>query len=117
MLVMRGGQLVESRSLLETSALSGRISLRAGFAASVNAAQVQAAITTIASVELLQCEGGQALFAAAPEPAVRIALLQALVQAGLPVSSFADERENLHQSYLKTMHTAATQKQNEQSQS
>ena len=117
MLVMRGGQLVESRSLLETSAFSGRITLRAGFAAAVNAAQIQAAITTVAGVELLQCDASQALFAAAPSPALRVALLQALVQAGLPVSSFADERENLHQSYLKTMHTAAAHQQNEQSQS
>ena len=117
MLVMRGGQLVESRSLLEPSAFSGRISLRAGFAAAVNADQIQAATTTVAGVELLQCDASQALFAAAPSPNVRVALLQALVQAGLPVSSFADERENLHQSYLKTMHTAASQKQNEEGQS
>lgn len=110
MLVMRGGKLVESRSLIETSAISGRISLRAGFAAAVDAAQIRAAFAGLSGVELVECDNTQALFAVAPEPATRVALLRALVEAGLPVSSFADERENLHQSYLKTMHTAAAQK-------
>lgn len=115
MLVMRGGKLVESRSLIESSAFSGRISLRAGFAAAVNAAQLQAAFAVVSGVELMECDAGQALFRVAPDPANRVALLKALVQAGLPVSSFADERENLHQSYLKTMHTAAAQKEKGQS--
>ena len=29
--------------------------------------------------------------------------LRSLVLAGLPVSAFAEERENLHQSYLRTV--------------
>ena len=110
MLVLRGGELIESRSLLETSARGGRVCLRAGFAAVVNVTQVQAAIANVAGVELIECDASRALFAAEPEPAARALLLQALVQAGFPVSSFADERENLQQSYLNTMHTAGTKK-------
>lgn len=116
MLVMRGGKLVESRSLIESSAFSGHTSLRASFATAVNAAQIQAAFAAVSGVELMECDAGQALFKVSPDPAARVALLRALVQAGLPVSSFADERENLHQSYLKTMQAEAAHKQNEQSQ-
>ena len=107
MLVMRGGRMVESRALDSTTAGIGLVHLRAGFAAPATRSAIDAAIATLTGIDVITSDDAEALFAAGPEPAEHAALLQALVSAGLPVSSFTSERENLHQSYLRTMQSAA----------
>ncbi len=112
MLVMRGGRIVESRALAEPNGggNGGRIRVRLMLAEGGKAIadRVAAAIVPLGDVELqsLDDNDSQIVFALPADVAARIALLQALVQAGLPVVSFADERENLHESYLRTMKAA-----------
>jgi len=115
MLVMRGGRMVESRSLAEANTIDGLIRVRALFADDGNtlAERVGAVTAALRHVQLLSCNrdsdsgGGQAILALPADDLSRAALLRALVDAGLPVISFADERENLHESYLRTMKSAA----------
>jgi len=104
---MRGGRIVESRSL--TGPLSGRVKVRAMVAPPQQhlAERVAAALASFPDVELLHCDGDGAAFALRDQPAERTALLQALLQAGLPVVSFADDHENLHESYLHTLQAHA----------
>lgn len=108
MLVMRGGRIVESRALEGAVAAAGRIRVRAVVAhpEPALAERVHAALTPLAQVELLTCDNEQAVFALPADAAARVTLLQALVQAGIPVVAYTDERENLHESYLRTMQSA-----------
>ncbi len=87
------------------------IRVRALFADSSDtlAERVGAVTRALRDVQLLSCDsgtdsaGGQAILTLPADTLARAALLRALVEAGLPVISFADERENLHESYLRTM--------------
>lgn len=108
MLVIRAGRLVESRALQVDAPASGRVQVRAAWAQAVEASAVAAVVASVAGVELVHVGTDDALFAMPSDLAVRVALLQALVGAGLPVTAFSDARENLHQSYLRTMQSDAT---------
>ena len=120
MLVMRGGRIVESRSLTQANGhdSNGRIQVRATLAEGGPelADRIGAAITALADVELQSAggDGSQFVFTLPADIATRAALLRALVRAGLPVIGFADERENLHESYLRTMKTAPSAAAQEQ---
>lgn len=107
MLVMRGGRIVESRALADTSSADGHARVRAVFAngGAALADHIRAAIATLADVQLHSCDdtSGQVILALPADALARTALLRALVEARLPLISFADERENLHESYLRTM--------------
>jgi len=111
MLVMRGGRIVESRSLVEASGSAGRIRVRIMLAEGPTegggalADRIRAATAALPDVQLQRCDDTdrQVIVALPADSAARVTLLQTLVQAGLPVISFADERENLHESYLRTM--------------
>ncbi len=118
MLVMRGGRIVESRSLLETNGSAGRSLVRATLAEGGAGLgdRIRTAIAMLADVVMQSCDeaSGQVVLALPSGAAPRVALLQALVQAGLPVSEFTDERENLHESYLRTMRSAPSDADREQ---
>ena len=108
MLVMRGGRIVESRALdSATNAGAGRVHVRAGFAAPAATLKIDAAIASLAEVDLISATIDEAIFAVSAEPAAHAALLHALINQGLSVASFSSERENLHQSYLRTLQSAA----------
>jgi len=102
MLVMREGRIIEHRPLHADRAT--RLRLRAVFEAPVP--DLAAALGAIAGVRVLQAGADHALIEVAEDPASRGAVLRAMVHAGLPVCSFAEERENLHQSYLRTVANA-----------
>ena len=112
MLVMRGGRIVESRALDSAAAGAGRVHVRAGFAAPAATLKIDAAIASLTGVELINATIDEAIFSVSAEPAAHAALLHALITQGLSVSSFTSERENLHQSYLRTLQSAAISNSN-----
>jgi ABC-2 type transport system ATP-binding protein len=107
MLVMRGGRIVESRALAEANTVDGLIRVRVLFAdcGDTLAERVGAVAGARPSVQLQSCDetSGQAILTLPADALARAELLRALIEARLPVISFADERENLHESYLRTM--------------
>jgi len=54
-------------------------------------------------VGAVEVEGAAIAFAWQGEAAGQAALLRALVESGLEVIEFGEERENLHDSYLRTL--------------
>ena len=107
MLVMRGGRIVESRALTEVQGPTGSIRVRVIIAGGGTglANRIRAATSSLSEIEIHSCEdsSGRSVLVLPSATASRAGLLRALVQAGLPVVSFADDRENLHESYLRTM--------------
>lgn len=113
MLVMRGGRIVESRALGESSLPAGRIRVRVEVNASAGegiglSERMQTAITALADTEMQSSDdqNGQIIFSLPADASARVALLRALINAQIPVITFTDERENLHESYLRTMKSA-----------
>ncbi len=103
MLVLRAGRVVEGRALREKSAPRRRMRLAlaapvAGLRERLAAAVVAAIVDADESGALLELEGG-------PEAQAR--LLAGLVASGLPVCAFAEEREDLQASYLRTVQERA----------
>jgi ABC-2 type transport system ATP-binding protein len=99
MLVMRNGRILEAKAIGGTVANTRR--LRVEFAhAPADIAQV---LGTVAGIRVLETSGNQALIAVADDDEAQSGVLRSLVLAGLPVSSFSADRENLHQSYLRTV--------------
>ena len=57
---------------------------------------------------MIQADALTAVIEVRGEADTQAALLRTLVQSGLPVIEFGPERENLHQSYLRTVGTPVT---------
>jgi len=101
MLVLREGRVVEQRELrAQATAGSTRILRVALAAADARFAEVLAALGTRVDVA---ASGREATFAWTGDEAAKAALLRSLVGAGLAVTAFAEERENLNESYLRTL--------------
>ena len=99
MLVMRQGRIIESKALGE--AVPGRHLVRIAFAHEVP--DLAQSLAGIAGVRVVEAGAVDAMIEIAGDAQARSEVLRALVQAGLPVAAFAEERENLHQSYLRTV--------------
>ncbi len=113
MLVMRGGRIVESRALGESGLSVRRIRVRvvldtAGSDGVELSELVGTVIMPLADIEMQRCDGqnGEIVFSLPADQSARVSLLRALVNAQIPVITFTDERENLHESYLRTMQSA-----------
>ena len=113
MLVMRGGRIVESRALGDSSLSVGRIRVRVVVDTAANNGvglneRIRTAIAPLAGIEMQigDDQNGEIVFALPADASARAALLRALVNAEIPVITFTDERENLHESYLRTMKSA-----------
>ncbi|MBK8063824.1 MAG: ABC transporter ATP-binding protein [Betaproteobacteria bacterium] len=102
MLVMRHGRIVENRAL--EGAVAGLARVRLAFAQAVEA--LEAKLAALPGVRVLRAEADAAVLELHGGAEAQAALLRALVQAGLPLSEFALERENLHESYLRTVGAA-----------
>ena len=99
MLVLRAGRVVEGRSLREKSAPVRRMRLAlaapiAGLRERLAAAGVAAIVDADEAGALLELAGGSE---------DRARLLAGLIASGLPVCAFAEEREDLQASYLRTV--------------
>ncbi len=101
MLVMRAGRIIENKLLSGTAEETRRVRIVFSDLVSGMAGRLSAlGLDVLESGEhqmLVALAGVQDLLAA------QSALLRKLVEAGLPVASFAVERENLHESYLRTL--------------
>ena len=101
MLVMRQGKIIESKRLGE--ALEGSHRVKILLARVVP--DLTAALMATPGLKVIEVAGLEALVDIAGDIEAQAEILRALVQAGLPVSAFSPERENLHQSYLRTVTT------------
>ena len=99
MLVMRQGRIIESKALGE-SAPGARL-VHVAFAREVPG--LAQALGSIAGVRVVEAGASDATLEIAGDRGRQGEVLRELVLAGLPVSAFAEARENLHQSYLRTV--------------
>lgn len=99
MLVMRAGAIIDNRAL--DGSIAGLRRVRVVFAQAV--ADPGAALAGIPGARVADAQGAVAVIEIAGEDGAQAALLRALVDAGLPVIEFGAERENLHDSYLRTV--------------
>ena len=111
MLVLRGGRMIEHRAL---AGQSGQVSGQQAGQADATARRVRvgliapapdlaALLADFTAAQVLENTDRQALLALHGTDAVQAELLRVLIQRGLAVTSFVEERENLHASYLRTV--------------
>lgn len=99
MLVMRQGRIIESKALGES--VPGAQLVHVAFAREVPG--LAQALGSIAGVRVVEAGASEATLEIAGDRGRQGEVLRELVLAGLPVSAFAEARENLHQSYLRTV--------------
>ncbi len=100
MLVLRAGEVVEHRAL-EGGADPGQRRVRLRLAAP--APGLADALAALAGVRVIEAGELEAVIACGGDDVAQAAILAALLAAGLPVAEFAADRENLHDSYLRTV--------------
>lgn len=107
MLVLRSGRVVEHRSLSE--AAPGQVAPQVRIALAQPVAGWPGVLSPLlpAGAHLLESGATDALLSLPGDAAASAALLRALVLADLPVAAFAEERQNLQESYLRSVHAAA----------
>ena len=99
MLVMRQGRIIESKALGES--VPGAQLVHVAFAREVPG--LAQALGSMAGVRVVEAGASDATLEIAGDRGRQGEVLRELVLAGLPVSAFAEARENLHQSYLRTV--------------
>ena len=99
MLVMKEGRLIEAKSL-GGGTMDVR-HVRVAFAGPV--ANLGALLAALPGLKVLETSDAEAIVEFSGGLEAQSEALRSLVAAGLPVASFAAERENLHQSYLRTV--------------
>ena len=100
MLVLRGGRMIEHRALAGGATEPVR-RLRLGLVSPVP--DLAAVIADIHGVRLLENTDRDALLELTGNDRAQADVLRLLVESGLPVTRFSEERENLHASYLRTV--------------
>jgi ABC-2 type transport system ATP-binding protein len=107
MLVLRGGRVAEHRPLSETAPGQAARQVRVSLAQPV--ADWPGVLSPLlpAGARLLESGATDAVLLVPGDGAAGAGLLRRLVLAGLPVAGFAEERQNLQESYLRTVHAAA----------
>ena len=95
MLILRDGQLKDQRALAAPS-VGGGVSLRLAVADP----RLEAVLKAETAVSGLIVEGLSARFRFAGDELARALLLHRLIEAGLPITDFALERERLQETYL-----------------
>lgn len=99
MLVMRGGRILEAKPI--AAAAPDALRMRVEFAREM--ADLAAALRAVPGLEVVEAGTRDALLGIVGGAEAQAEVLRALVAAGLPVSAFHAERENLHESYLRTV--------------
>jgi ABC-2 type transport system ATP-binding protein len=100
MLVLKGGRVVEQRSL-EAGAEARERRMQITLAApDARAGEVLAALPNVSS---LAADGAQLAFCLRGEEGAQAIVVRALVDAGIAVVAFGEARENLQDSYLRTV--------------
>jgi ABC-2 type transport system ATP-binding protein len=101
MLVLRAGKVIEHRALGVTGALVNERHVRITLAAP--RPQWRATLAAIAGAQVIEAGDRDALLAIQGDAGEQARVLRELIAAGMPVARFAEETENLHQSYLRTV--------------
>ena len=99
MLVLRAGRVVENRDLRESAQPLQRIRIRLA----TPHAGLPDRLAAYVGIKLIEVDERAALIELAAGGEQQAALLAYLVGAHLPVCSFADVREDLQASYLRTV--------------
>ena len=113
MLVLRGGKLIEhrplsqtvSRSQADTVATVAEQPVRVRLAWAYPGLREQ--LAALPGARVIECNSADALLLVQGAADAQAAVLRTLIEAGVPVSSFSEEHENLHQSYLRSVQRAA----------
>lgn len=105
MLVLRAGKVIEHRLLGNTSASVNERHVRVTLAAPQ--ANWRSTLDAIAHVRVIEAGERDALLSIDGDAHEQARVLRELIAAGAPVAGFAEETENLHQSYLRTMQPEA----------
>ena len=105
MLVLRAGQVVEHRALNQAPVDGRRVRV-----ALANPPPLwRDTLHALRGLTVLELEPAGALLAVPGDASEHARVLRELVSAGLPVASFAEEAENLHASYLRTVQAPTEQ--------
>ncbi len=102
MLALRDGKVLEYRALTHDSTeLARHKSLRITLAQANSSLRAQ--LATEPSVQIIASDERSADFVFSGDEHAQAALLARLIDGGLAVASFADQKENLQQSYLRSV--------------
>jgi ABC-2 type transport system ATP-binding protein len=107
MLIVREGRLVEHRAIVDGAVSDAALPISLMLVAPDE--RLGALLAACSGVSDVQVDGVAARFVLSGGPATQHALLKALIEAGLAVSSFAGERGSLQDAYLARMRAAAGQ--------
>jgi ABC-2 type transport system ATP-binding protein len=100
MLVLRAGRIVEQRELRPTDAQHAR---RMHLTLASADERAMAVLSSQPLVSAIEADGATIAFAWQGEADAQASLLRALIESGLEVIEFGEVRENLHDSYLRTL--------------
>jgi ABC-2 type transport system ATP-binding protein len=98
MLVMRSGRILEAKAVTDA-----RNTRRVRIEFSRDVPDLAARLGAVAGMRFVEGKGREATIEIDGAEDAQAAALRSLVLAELPVVSFAPERENLHESYLRTV--------------
>ncbi len=106
MLVLRAGKVIEHRALGDDTGADAnerrvRITLAAPHAG------WREALAVITGARLIEAGDDDALLAIAGGAPEQACVLREIINTGAAVASYAEETENLHQSYLRTVQPGA----------
>ena len=101
MLVLRAGRIIE-HAPLATAERTAVMELRL----SLPFAGLGALLTGVTGVALLQADDSKATFSCTADPDGQHLLLRELLERGVPVCAFGEQKQNLQDAYLRTVGSA-----------
>src|SRR5512133_2264506 len=101
MLVLRAGRIIE-HAPLATAERTAVMELRL----SLPLAGLGALLTGVTGVALLQADDSKATFSCTADPSGQHLLLRDLLERGVPVCAFGEQKQNLQDAYLRTVDSA-----------
>lgn len=106
MLVLRGGKIIEHRSLVGVApGLDAAELRRIRIGASREQTDLHTRLTSIDGIEIIESSNNEVVITMTGNINAQAELLRTLINSGLPICNFSSERENLHTSYLRTVST------------
>ncbi|WP_374312605.1 ABC transporter ATP-binding protein [Dongia sp.] len=108
-LMLRQGQVVDHAPLTTMGQVTERrVEIRLDFARPIT--ELRRRLIAIGSIEVISCGIDEAIVVSDPDPSARAAMLVSVIEAGLPLASFAPERRSLQDIYLARMKAAAAER-------
>ncbi len=107
MLIVQGGRVLEHRPIAQAEPEARQVvTLELAQAAPDLAARLDGVLAGLPGAALLDSGANGARLLLPADPAARAALLRRLIEAGLPVATFAAEKQSLQDSYLSRVAAA-----------